>query len=160
MKKYLRENGIGLLISIALTQLVGLLSILSSGDMKAYSNVLNKPPFAPPDWLFGVAWPILYLLLGIAVYLIYASVRRRNDRLRAIWYYAIQLLINVVWSVTVFRFHQIELAIGVLVILILLVLKTMQVFRRINVHSMRLMIPYMLWLLYALYLNVGIYLVN
>ena len=160
MKKYLKAHWAALAVSVIFTQLVGVVSLLLSGDMQAYYNALIKPPLAPPDWLFGVAWPVLYLIIGIAACLVYTSTAHREQKRHALWTYAIQLAVNCLWSLVFFRFHMMGLAIAVLVALIALVIKTMQWFNRIHKLSMQLMIPYLLWLLYATYLNIGIFWLN
>lgn len=153
-----RKSITNLLISIAAAELVGVASWLFSGGNSDFYKTLIKPPLAPPPWLFGVMWPIMYVLMGISVYLVITSGRRGVRS--AVWLYAVQLFVNFWWSIVFFRFNSIMGALAVIVLLTLLVLVCVTVFRRFSKTASYLMIPYLLWTSFATYLNVGIFLLN
>lgn len=151
-------NWFQLLTLILVTQILGLLSSLLSGPSGQIYSTLNKPALAPPGWLFGVIWPILYLLIGIAVYLIYQKPGALSKK--AIQLYWIQMLFNFLWPIVFFRFKWYVGAIAVIVLLDILVAITMVNFYKVKKTAGYLMIPYFLWILFATYLNIGIALLN
>lgn len=147
-----------LLIFIVSAELTGALSRLLSGNSFEFFETLTKPPFSPPGWIFPIVWFILYALMGFAAYLIYKSDSKgRNSALVIYW---AQLFLNFLWSIVFFRFNLTGLSVAV--ILALLVMVTFMIFKfgKINTKAAAINIPYILWLLYASYLNIGILLLN
>ncbi len=157
---YIRRNWQGLLISILIAELTGALSSLLSGTMKTDYIEYIKPPLSPPVWIFGVVWVLLYALMGIAAYLIYTSNIPQHIRLNAIKLYAIQLFVNFLWSIVFFRFQMPWLAFIVILLLDFLVILTIKAFKDINKTAALLLIPYLVWILFATYLNLGIAILN
>lgn len=153
-----KNNWIVLLMFIALTELTGWLSSLLSGDTRALYQELIKPPFSPPAQLFGIVWPILYALMGIAAYLIYSS--KSRDRGNALFWFFVQLTLNFFWSIFFFRFQLYWTSVVILLLLDILVAYTIYLFGKIDRRAQILMIPYLLWLIFATYLNIGIALLN
>ncbi len=149
-----------ILLSVALAEGVGLLSGYLSGDIGAVYRSFEKPPLAPPGWLFPIAWGILYALMGIAAALIYLN--RGDDRAReeALVYYGVQLAVNFSWSIVFFRFRALWLGVVIVLVLDLLVWVTRRHFARISRAGGWLLVPYLLWLLYATYLTVGVFFLN
>ncbi len=154
-----KVNWFQLLSIILITELAGVLSSLSSGNVGQIYASLNKPPLSPPGWLFGVVWPILYLLMGIAAYIIYQA-PQSPEREKAINLYWVQLFINFLWPIVFFRFEWFWISVLVILLLDVLVLITTILFYRINKIAGYLMIPYLLWILFATYLNIGIAVLN
>lgn len=144
-----------LIIAIALPLLVGGLAVLISGGT---TGSFAKPPFSPPDWVFPVVWNILYIMLGISSYLIYKdSDYKCNDALKAYFY---QLFVNFIWPIVFFRFEYYTAAAVVLGVLILLVIGNIIEFYKLNRTAGLLLVPYLIWCLYALYLNIGVAVLN
>ncbi len=152
-------NWFQLIAIILITELVGVLGSLFSGNMGQSFTTLKKPPLSPPGWLFGIIWPILYLLMGIAVYIIYQKPKTPESQ-KAINLYWIQLLVNFLWPIVFFRFELYWIAVAVILILDVLVFLTTVWFYKISKVAGYLMIPYLLWILFATYLNIGIALMN
>jgi tryptophan-rich sensory protein len=150
----------GAIISADIALLVGLLSSLLSGNPGEVYKSLNLPPYSPPAWLFGVVWPLLYILMGISAYLIYITPSKSEDKRKALITYAAQLLVNFTWSIIFFRFQEYGFAVVILALLLLLVTLTIVFFYNLNKLSALLLIPYYLWLLFAYYLNIGVYVLN
>jgi translocator protein len=150
----------GALISIGIALLAGFLSSLLSGGQQEVYQTLNQPPYAPPAWLFGVVWTILYILMGIAAYLVYLSDANPITKTAALCFYALQLFVNFSWSIVFFRFQEYGWSVLVLALLLFLVALTMMLFFSINRTAAYLLIPYFLWLLIAYYLNIGVFLLN
>ncbi len=139
---------------------VGILaSILSGGGMAAFQE-LNKPPLSPPGWLFPVVWTILYILMGIASYLIVTSGANEEDRYRALVFYGLQLVVNFFWPIFFFRFGWYLFAFIWLVLLWLLIFQTWRLFREISGLAGLLLVPYLVWVTFAGYLNFFIFLLN
>lgn len=149
-----------IIISILIAEGVGLLSSLLAGDTRAFYQTLNQPAFAPPGWLFPVAWGILYALMGAAAALIPTSMGADADKKRALTLYGLQLLLNFSWSIVFFRFGLLWPSVLVILALLLLVVLTFLAFLDIRPLSGYLLIPYLLWLLFATYLNISIAILN
>lgn len=147
-----------LIISIAIPLLIGGLSaLITMGSMEDFDS-LNKPPLSPPGWLFPVVWTILFTLMGIASYLVYTS--GNPDSKTALTVYGVQLLFNFFWSIIFFNLEMYLFAFIWLVVLWLLILVTTILFYRIRKPAGYLMIPYLIWVTFAGYLNLGIYILN
>lgn len=154
-----RINWFQLLVIILITQLAGVLGSLLSGSIGQVYTSFIKPPLSPPGWLFGVVWPVLYLLMGIAAYLIYQA-PKTPERQKAITFYWVQLFINFLWPIVFFRFQWYWLSVAVILLLDVLVLTTAIWFFRLNKVAGCLMLPYVLWIIFATYLNIGIAVLN
>jgi tryptophan-rich sensory protein len=127
----------------------------NSGFGNSWFDGLIKPFFMPPGWAFGVVWPILYLLLGLALALVLAeppSIKRRN----ALILFFLQLALNFAWSPIFFAAHRIQLALGVIVAMAGFAALTAGQFRQIRPLAGALMVPYLLWLCFAFALNSAI----
>ena len=151
------KNKSGLIISILIPLAVGSLSALISGNMSEYAG-LNKPALSPPSFVFPVVWTILYILMGISSYLIFQS--QDPNRTKALKTYALQLFFNFGWSILFFGFSLYLPAFFWLSALILLILLMIFQFYRINPLAAYLQIPYLLWCIFAAYLNFMIYRLN
>ena len=120
-------------------------------------SLLIKPSFNPPDWIFAPVWTTLYLMMTTAIWIFWHS-KRRN--MNTVYIYFIHLIINTTWSVVFFIFHKIFFSLIILIILIFLIIILIIRFRRVNVVSYYLMIPYLLWCCFALILNVSLLILN
>ena len=120
-------------------------------------SMLVMPAYNPPDWVFAPVWTTLYLLMTIAIWKFWHSKNRDKN---TIYIYIVHLIFNTTWSIVFFVFHKIILALIVLVILILLIIVLIVRFKRVNLLSYYLMIPYLLWCLFALLLNVSLVILN
>lgn len=136
----------------------GLSALLTQNSMMAF-DALTQPPLSPPAWLFPVVWSILYVLMGIASYLVVTSDKPARSR-TALTIYGLQLVFNFFWSIIFFRLEAYLLAFVWLVLLWILILLTTVLFYRIRKAAGYLMLPYLLWVTFAGYLNLGIYLLN
>lgn len=149
-----------LLINLAIPLAVGGLSAFLTRDaMKEFSQ-LRQPSLTPPAWVFPVAWTILYLLMGLAAYLVSTVPGRGREKRSALWAYAAQLLANFAWPLLFFRARLWLPAFLWLLLLWAMVLGTLLLFSRIRPLAGLLMAPYLAWVSFAAYLNFGIYLLN
>lgn len=161
MEKLGIKKGIfSLIIFIVIVELLGSLSSAFAGNIKLKYNVLNLPPLSPPDYVFGIVWSILYFLIAVAGYLIIFSNRapKRVKTVSSILFW-LQLLLNFIWSIVFFNEHYIW---GSIIILILdiVVFLCIVFFRRINRLASNLLIPYLIWILFATYLTIGVAILN
>jgi len=148
-----------LLTIILITELVGVLGSLLSGNTGEIYISFIKPPLSPPGWLFGVIWPVLYLLMSIAAYIIYQT-PQTLERKKATTFYWIQLFVNFLWPIVFFRFEWYWIAVVIIILLDIFVSITTLWFYKINKSAGYLMIPYLIWILFATYLNIGIAVLN
>ena len=139
---------------------VGALSALLTRDGMRLFALMRKPPLSPPAWLFPVAWTALYIMMGIASCLVYASGVSRVRRDRALTFYAVQLGMNFFWSVIFFALEMYLTAFIWLVGMWMLILICTVLFWHIDRRAGRLMLPYLAWVAFAGYLNMGIFLLN
>ena len=147
-----------LVIAILIPELTGAVSgLITMNSMQEFA-ALNKPPFAAPGWLFGVVWPVLYLLMGIASYRVWRTGTRQAGR--ALLWYGLQLAVNFLWPIFFFSLQWWMFAFWWLLLLIVLVGITMAFFSTVDRPSFWLLTPYMAWLLYAGWLNMQIYRLN
>ena len=157
---YLKVNKKLLVICLLVPLAVGgLAALLTGGGMDVFET-LNKPPLSPPGWLFPGAWTVLYILMGLASYLVITTGDRQEASGRAIILYAVQLAFNFLWPIFFFGLKMYLFAFIWLVTLWLLILATTVSFYRISDIAGYLMIPYLIWVTFAGYLNLGIYLLN
>ncbi len=149
-----------LLICLAIPLAVcGLSAFLTKDAMKEFSQLL-QPPLSPPAWGFPVVWTVLFILMGLATYLVVTAQGRPGTRLSALWAYAAQRLANFVWPLLFFRGKLWLPAFFWLLLLCTMVVGTLVLFGRIRPMAGVLMVPYLAWVSFAGYLNFGIYLLN
>lgn len=149
-----------LIVSILIPLLVGGLSALFTQNSMKMFETISKPPLSPPGWLFPVVWTILYVLMGIASYLVKTDKGSKTASDSALALYAVQLFFNFFWSIIFFNLEAYLFAFVWLIILWLLIIWTTVSFYKINKTAGILMIPYILWVTFAAYLNLGIYFLN
>ncbi len=144
-------------ISIPLFLIGGLSSYLTRNSMQVYSE-LNTPKLSPPSWIFSIVWPILYILMGIASYIVYEADSIYKSK--ALTIYASQLILNFIWSIVFFNLEKYWLSVAIIIVLNILIFLTIIYFYIVDKKAAFLLIPYMLWVLFATYLNVSIALLN
>ena len=148
-----------LLIALAIPLAVGGLSALLSGGMGEYMQ-FNRPPLSPPGWLFPIVWTILYLLMGYASYRILTSGADPDAIRKALTFYFIQLILNFLWPLVFFGLQWYFVAFILLLVLWAFIYLTLYFFGKIDDTAQTLLIPYLLWVTFAGYLNAGVALLN
>ena len=148
-----------LLPSLAIPLAVGGLSALVSGGMGSYAD-LRQPPLAPPGWVFPVVWTVLYLLMGYASYRILTAGADKQSTRCALLTYAGQLVLNFSWSPVFFGLEYRLTAFWILVALWVMIYATIHQFNKIDERAGDLLLPYLLWVTFAGYLNLGVYFLN
>ena len=147
-------------LGILLTESIGALSgWLSRDGMQIFSTSISQPPLSPPAFLFPIVWGILYALMGIGAARIYLS-PQSTERNRALNVYISQLIVNFFWSLIFFNAQAFLFAFFWLLILWILVFWMILLFHKVDPLSAKLQIPYLLWLSFAAYLNLGVWYLN
>lgn len=147
-----------LIICILIPLAVGSLSAFLTRDAMSNYGQIIKPEFAPPPFIFPIVWTILYILMGISSYIILSSDNVMKQT--ALDWYAIQLLFNFIWSIIFFNFQNYLFSFIWLIALIICICIMIIKFYKISPISAYLQIPYLLWCLFAAYLNLSIYFLN
>ena len=149
------------LISIAMPFMAGVIgSRFTIQEIFVWYRGLNKPFFTPPSWVFGPAWTLLYALMGVAFYLIWTCAAPGEIRHAAMALFLVQLMVNVLWSLFFFRMHNLLLALVDVGALWALVLVLTVVFWRIDHIAGTLLVPYVLWVSFAMVLNYAVWRMN
>lgn len=149
-----------LIICVLIPLAVGAVAgVLSGGGMAKFA-MLNKPPLSPPGWVFPIVWTILYLLMGIASYLVLTAGKDSQETGRALIFYAVQLAVNFFWPILFFTFGLYAASFIWLVLLWVLIVTVIYLFGEISQSSAYLLVPYLLWVTFAGYLNLGVWLLN
>jgi len=150
-----------LLAFILVSELSGFIGTLfTTPSIPTWYAFLNKPAFTPPNWLFAPAWTILYLLMGISVFLIWEKKSESKEKKTAIQIFFIQLAANMVWSIIFFGLQMPFIALLEIIVLWFLILITILKFNKLNKVAAYLLIPYIIWTSFALILNLAIVLLN
>ena len=149
-----------LVSSISIPLLAGAVSAYISRDGMKMFKTLVKPPLSPPAALFPIVWTLLYTLMGIAAYRILTANADADKTDRALTLYAVQLGVNFFWSIFFFKFGMYLFAFFWLILLWALILLTIRAFKGIDRKAAYMLIPYIVWVTFAAYLNFGIYRLN
>lgn len=152
-------NYLKLIISLALPQLMGGLgAFFTVSSVNSWFLTLNKPSWNPPSWLFGPVWTLLYVLMGIACYLIWKSDNPLKKPLLKL--YAVQLILNALWSPAFFGMQSPLLGLLVIIPLWVAIVLCIVKFKKISPLASGLMVPYLLWVTFATVLNTAIFVLN
>ena len=148
-----------LLFLLAVPLAAGGLSALLAGGFGSYKG-LNQPPLSPPGWVFPIVWSILYLLMGYSSYRILQAQKDSFKTRNALIAYGVQLLLNFLWSPVFFGLNWYLTAFFLLVLLWVAIFITMRLFSQLDQPAGDLLLPYLLWVTFAAYLNLGVFLLN
>jgi translocator protein len=148
-------------ICIAIPLIAGLIgSLFTMAAIPTWYASLNKPFFNPPNWIFGPVWTILYILMGISLYLIVREGLKTPLVRQGVALFAIQLVVNLVWSIVFFGMHSPVSALAVIFLLLALLIGTIVLFYRISHAAAWLLVPYLIWCCFATILNASIIMLN
>jgi len=155
------KNMLQLLIAIAICQAAGFIgSIFTVPAIPSWYSTLVKPELNPPSWVFGPVWTTLYALMGIAAFLVWKhGVNDKPVRI-ALGAFALQLLLNTSWSIVFFGLQNPALAFVNILAMWLTIAWTMFLFYRVSKTALWLLVPYILWVSFAAYLNFSIWILN
>ena len=155
------DNKVSMLVkSVAFPLVVGVVASLITGGAMQIFETVNKPPLSPPAILFPIVWTILYTLMGISAYLVMNSEGNKEDVQKAIRIYNLQLIVNFLWPTFFFNFQWYLFSFVWLILLWILVVIMIIRFSAVSKLAAWINIPYLIWLSFAAYLNLGIFLLN
>ena len=147
------------LLSWAIPLAVGGLATLLSGGTRLYQTI-NQPPLSPPGWVFPLVWTALYIAMGEAAYRVLTSGADKDQIRKALIAYGVQLFLNFLWPLFFFGGQMYLTAFIILILLWIAIFITTRRFSRIDENAGDLMLPYLLWVTFAGYLNLGVFLLN
>jgi benzodiazapine receptor len=150
-----------LICSVTVCLLTGFLgSFATRSSFTSWYAHLSRPSFTPPDWTFGVVWPILYVMMGISAFLIWnMGINRRQVKV-ALGVFALQLILNGLWTPIFFGLHLIGVALVEIVMMWVAILLTIFTFWKVSKPAALLLLPYILWVSFAVVLNASLFLLN
>ncbi len=149
----------GLLAWLAITFVAAAIGAAASIDAASFYAGLNRPPWAPPGSWFGPVWTVLYCLMGVSAWLVWKA-RGWSGAQGALTMYLLQLALNALWSVLFFNWHEGALAFVDIVVLWLLILATLGAFWRVTRLAGALLVPYLLWVSFAMALSLAVWQFN
>ena len=150
-----------LICSVSLCLMTGFVGSFSTmNSVKTWYAELSRPSFTPPDWTFGVVWPILYVMMGISVFMIWNRGLDKRKVKVALGLFVLQLVLNGLWTPIFFGLHMIALALIEIVLLWIAILLTILVFWRISKTATFFLFPYILWVSFAVILNTALWYLN
>ena len=147
---------LSLIIPLAVGGISGFFTVSA---IPGWYQTIQKPSWNPPNWVFGPVWTTLYVLMGIAMYLIWTQ-PRTEQRQRALYLNAAQLILNFFWSLIFFNLHAIGWALIEIIILWVVIVQTMFVYDRVYKPAAWLLLPYIVWVTFATILNGAIWWLN
>lgn len=148
-------------VSIALPLFAGAIgSFFTMPAIDSWYKEIIRPSFNPPDWVFGPVWALLYILMGVAFYLIWQSDIEKKKKEIAIIFFVIQLALNSLWSILFFGLRNLESSLIEIFVLWLAILINLILFGRIRKSAGWLLLPYLLWVSFAAVLNFSIWQLN
>lgn len=149
------HRAIKLLLSIAISFSAGAVgNLATSPNIPTWYAALEKPVFNPPNWVFGPVWTLLYILMGVSLYLVWSSPSRKKGI--AYTFFGVQLVLNALWSIVFFGLHQPWLAVVIIVFLFTTIVMTMWSFLTHCRWAAWLLIPYLGWVGFATALNIAV----
>ena len=149
------------ILAILLCESVGIISgLIANANNNQWLETLNKPSWNPPAYLFGPVWTTLYVMLGIALFLVWKSNSDKSVKQQAIRWWAIQMVFNFLWSFIFFNQHQIGLAFLDIFVMWIIITVTIFAFAKINKLAAWLLVPYIAWVTFAGILNFAIWRMN
>lgn len=153
MKKYYK-----LIISLLIPLIIGFFgSVFTMNSVSTWYAELNKPFFNPPGWIFAPVWTLLYIMIGISIYLTWTS---KENKKKTFIVFGVQLFLNFIWSILFFGNHLIGLAFADIFLLWIAIIFNIYFCYKISKKSAYLLIPYLLWVSFASILNLAIWILN
>jgi translocator protein len=138
----------------------GLGTIFTISSIPTWYATLIKPPFSPPNFLFGPVWTLLYILMGVSLALVWQKGLKTRKIREALYLFGVQLALNAIWSPVFFGAKNVFLALIIIILMWLFILKTIIAFGKINKVASYLLYPYIAWVSFATILNFSIWILN
>jgi translocator protein len=152
---------LGLVLAVALCLAAGAIaSVATADDVRTWYPTLAKPPFTPPSWLFAPVWTVLYVLMGVSLWLLWRTVAPGPARSRLLLLFALQLALNALWSIVFFAWRAPALALVEIVLLWLAIALLIRGLLPLHRQAALLLVPYLAWVSFATLLNAAIVVLN
>jgi tryptophan-rich sensory protein len=135
-------------------------SLATNPSIPSWYAGLEKPSFSPPNWIFAPVWTLLFILMGIALFLVWSKRKQNRGATLAIVFFSIQMVLNLLWSILFFTLHRPDLALVEIIILWLFIASTIYYFALVDRRAAWLLAPYLAWVSFASILNGAIFLLN
>ena len=146
---------------IIICQMAGIIgSVFTINGIENWYDTLQKPDITPPNWIFAPVWTTLYAMMGIAAYLVYRLGMKKKDVKIALGIFAIQLILNTLWSIVFFGMNSLSGGLMVIALLWIMIAGTIISFYRLSRQAAALMVPYLLWVTFASILNYLLFVLN
>lgn len=136
----------------------GIGSLATTSNIPTWYTTLAKPPFLPPNEVFGPVWSVLYLLMGIALFLVWTA-QTQKPSLAYVAFFC-QLALNTIWSLVFFGLHRPDMGVAIILVLLGAIIWTMHEFAKVSKVASALLAPYLLWVGFATYLTIGVAVLN
>ncbi len=150
-----------ILAAIVLCQLAGVIgSFFTVTEISSWYTTLEKPALNPPNWVFGPVWTLLYTMMGIALFLVWKQFDTSKSARYAVFFFLVHLVVNTAWTLVFFGAKEVALALIVIAILWLMIAALIGWFWKIDRVAALLLVPYLLWVSFASYLNFAILQLN
>jgi tryptophan-rich sensory protein len=137
----------------------GISSYFTAGQVNTWFTTVNKPSFNPPNWVFGPVWSVLYIMMGVSVFLVWQQPASKQRTL-ALPIFGIQLMLNFWWSIIFFKFHAMGWALVEIIALWCSILLTIISFSKLSKLAAWLLVPYIAWVSFATLLNSAFWYLN
>ena len=153
---------LSLVLAVVAVELVGASGALFTGQgLTEWYETLERPALAPPNWVFGPVWTVLFALIGVGLWLVWRQAVSNPRKVTfAVAVFAVHFVFNLAWSAVFFGLQQIGLALAVILLLWMLIAATMWAFHRVDYRAAVLLVPYLLWVSFAAYLNYQFWILN
>jgi benzodiazapine receptor len=149
--------GVSLLLTLAIGTVA---SFVTRPEIKGWYSTLTKPSFTPPNWLFPVAWIIIYIMIATSAYLVWKKRDASGTYKTAAIIYTMQLALNFLWSIIFFGTHRLFTALFIIIALLFMIVLNISWFGRFSKTAAWLLVPYIIWVCYATLLNISICVLN
>lgn len=157
----MKKKVVYILIAVTICLLIGFLSSFATqSSVNDWYLTLNKPSFNPPNWIFAPVWTSLYILMGVAAGIVWSKGFHHIWVKTALYHFGFQLLFNALWSIVFFGFKSLSWALLVILLLLTLIILTIKWFKVVSKMAAFLLVPYLLWVLFASLLNYKIWELN
>jgi len=150
-----------LIVAILICEFAGIIgSVFTTPSISTWYASLNKPSFSPPNWIFFPVWTTLFLMMGISLYLVWNKMPKNKDAKKSLMVFGSQLALNVLWSVLFFGLRSPFYGLVEIIFLWLAIALTILKFYRISKNAGFLLVPYILWVTFATFLNYSVWILN
>lgn len=136
----------------------GIGSLATTSNIPTWYTALVKPPFLPPNEVFGPVWSVLYLMIGVALFLVWTTQTQKSSLVYMAFF--CQLALNTVWSLVFFGLHQPAMGVAIILVLFGAIIWTIREFAGVSKVAAMLLVPYLLWVGFATYLTIGVAALN